>query len=382
MRRGDGSEAGSRRQRRSPLPLPTSCSSSSGPLVVLVAFSFFTFRDLHWYPELHLGNYVEALTDTAYRTILFRTVVVAVATTIAVLLIAYPFTYVITFVLPQRRQFLYFLVLVTLFGSYLVRIYAWRTILGREGLINATLTGVGVIPEPLDVLLSSPLAVGIALTNFLLPLAVLPIYASMQNLSPSLLEAARDLGAGRLEVCARRSPAADHARRARGRGVHVHRCGRRLRHARAPRGRDRAHGRRRDRARVRSHARLAARRGPRRTLVAVLVARRSASAGPCSGGGSPDDAPARLARRRPRAPSRDRRAVGRRRARHGLAWLFVALVLAFLFAPLVVVVAFSFNDIPRLSLPIAGLSLRWYEQAYRRPGGPPGAPAVARRRRS
>jgi spermidine/putrescine transport system permease protein len=171
-----------------------------GPLVVLLLFSFFTFRDLRWHPELHLGNYVEALTDPAYRTILLRTVAVAGATTVAVLGIAYPFTYVITFVLPQRRQLLYFLVLVTLFGSYLVRIYAWRTILGREGVINATLTGLGLVPEPLDVLLSSPLAVGIALTNFLLPLAVLPIYAAMQNVSPSLLEAACDLGAGRVSV--------------------------------------------------------------------------------------------------------------------------------------------------------------------------------------
>jgi spermidine/putrescine transport system permease protein len=171
-----------------------------GPLLVLVVFSFFTFRDLRWHAELNLGNYVDALTDPAYRTILLRTVTVAAATTVAVLAIAYPFTYVITFVLPRRRQVLYFLVLVTLFGSYLVRIYAWRTILGREGLINATLTGVGLIPEPLDILLSSPLAVGIALTNFLLPLAVLPIYASMQNVSPSLLEAARDLGAGPIRV--------------------------------------------------------------------------------------------------------------------------------------------------------------------------------------
>jgi spermidine/putrescine transport system permease protein len=171
-----------------------------GPLVVLIAFSFFTFRDLRWHPELNLGNYVAAVTDPAWRTILLRTMGVAAATTAAVLAVAYPFTYVITFVLPARRQVLYFLVLVTLFGSYLVRIYAWRTILGREGLINATLTGVGLIPEPLDVLLSSPLAVGIALTNFLLPLAVLPIYAAMQNVSPSLLEAARDLGAGRLAV--------------------------------------------------------------------------------------------------------------------------------------------------------------------------------------
>lgn len=171
-----------------------------GPLLVLVAFSFFTFRDLQWLPELNLDNYARALTDPAFRTILVRTLTIALLVTIAVLLIAYPFTYLITFVFPRRRQTLYFLVLVTLFGSYLVRIYAWRTILGAEGVVNETLLAVGLIGEPIRELLNSPLAVGIALTNFLVPLAVLPIYSAMQNLSPGLLEAGRDLGAGRVTL--------------------------------------------------------------------------------------------------------------------------------------------------------------------------------------
>jgi spermidine/putrescine transport system permease protein len=171
-----------------------------GPLVVLGAFSLFTFRDLQWVPELTLDNYVEALTSPAFRTILLRTLSVALAVTVTVLVIAYPFAYVATFVFPRRRQLLFFLVLVTLFGSYLVRIYAWRTILGAEGVINGTLVGLGIVDEPLGALLNSPLAVGIALTNFLVPLAVLPIYSAMQNISPALLEAARDLGAGSIRV--------------------------------------------------------------------------------------------------------------------------------------------------------------------------------------
>jgi ABC-type spermidine/putrescine transport system permease subunit II len=61
---------------------------------------------------------------------------------------------------------------------------------------------------------------------------------------------------------------------------------------------------------------------------------------------------------------RARSRVGPRRPRHLVAWLFVTAVVAFLFVPLAVVVVFSFNDIPRLSLPITGMSLRWYEQAY------------------
>jgi len=171
-----------------------------GPLLLLVAYSLFTFRDFRYVPELNAGNYLEVLTSPAFQLIFARTAVIALVVTVVVLLIAYPFAYVVTFALPRRRQTIYFLVLVTLFGSYLARIYAWRTILGSEGVINSSLLGLGVIDEPLKFLLNSPVAVVIALTNFLIPLAVLPIYSAMQNVSPGLLEAGRDLGGGRLQV--------------------------------------------------------------------------------------------------------------------------------------------------------------------------------------
>ena len=84
-----------------------------------------------------------------------------------------------------------------------VRIYAWRTILGIEGLVNGTLLTFGWIHEPIREILNSPFAVVVALVNFLVPLAVLPIYSSMQNVSPGLLEAARDLGSSRVDVTRR-----------------------------------------------------------------------------------------------------------------------------------------------------------------------------------
>ena len=174
-----------------------------GPLLVLVAFSFYSFSNFDWVPDLNLANYEKALTSPVFRAIFVRTLIIALTITGITLLIAYPFTYIITFVFPARRQMLYFFVLVTLFGSYLVRIYAWRTILGAEGVINGTLVETGLINEPLRFLLNSPLAVVIALTNFLVPLAVLPIYSSMQNVSPGLLEAGRDLGSGPLGLARR-----------------------------------------------------------------------------------------------------------------------------------------------------------------------------------
>jgi spermidine/putrescine transport system permease protein len=176
-----------------------------GPLIVLVLFSLFTFResDFSYQPQLTLDNYVSVVTSAAFQAVFLRTVELALVTTSIVVVVAFLFSYVVTFTFPARRQTLYFLVLVTLFGSYLARIYAWRTILGVEGVINTSLLGVGLIDQPIRELLNNPFAVVVALTNFLIPLAVLPIYSAMQNVSPRLLEAGRDLGAGRVELVRR-----------------------------------------------------------------------------------------------------------------------------------------------------------------------------------
>jgi spermidine/putrescine transport system permease protein len=104
------------------------------------------------------------------------------------------------FVFEKRAKLLLDLVLVSMFSGYLVRIYAWRTILGRDGLLNSLLLQMGAIDEPLRFLIFSNWAVVITLVGLLIPLALLPIYSSMSNVSREHLEVARDLGSKTIHV--------------------------------------------------------------------------------------------------------------------------------------------------------------------------------------
>ncbi|ODT14282.1 MAG: hypothetical protein ABS35_35250 [Kaistia sp. SCN 65-12] len=114
--------------------------------------------------------------------------------------VAFALSYAMRFVFERRGQLILQLVLLSLFSGYLVRIYAWRTILGKQGLLNSTLQWLGVIDEPLEFLIYSNIAVVITLSGLLLPLAVLPIYSALLNVSRDQMEAARDLGAGRVHL--------------------------------------------------------------------------------------------------------------------------------------------------------------------------------------
>jgi len=170
------------------------------PLLILLAMSFFRAEVFEIIPAFDFSNYASALGDPLYREVMVNTVLVGLVTAALTLAMAWPLCYIATFVFPRHREALFFLILLSLFGGYLVRIYAWRTILGDEGIINQTLVTLGLIDEPLDFLLNSRFAVVLTLANFLVPLAVLPIFSSMQNLRADLLEAAHDLGAGRWRV--------------------------------------------------------------------------------------------------------------------------------------------------------------------------------------
>jgi spermidine/putrescine transport system permease protein len=119
---------------------------------------------------------------------------------LVVVVLAYLFAYLATFTFPRYRELLLFLMLASIFGGYLVRIYAWRTILGDEGLVNSLLLWLGLIERPLRFLLFSRFAVLVTLVNFLLPFGVLPLYGAMQNVPRDALEAARDLGGGPIAV--------------------------------------------------------------------------------------------------------------------------------------------------------------------------------------
>lgn len=172
------------------------------PLGLLVAYSFFEVSQasLQVEPAFMLDNYRAAVTGGLYRELIVRTVLLALVVACVVVMLAYPFAYIATFTFPRRRELLLFLVLASIFGGYLVRIYAWRTILGEEGLVNSLLHSIGLIDAPLSFLIFSRFAVVVTLVNILLPFAVLPLYAAMQNVPRDALEAARDLGGGPLTV--------------------------------------------------------------------------------------------------------------------------------------------------------------------------------------
>jgi spermidine/putrescine transport system permease protein len=172
------------------------------PLTLLVVYSFYTVDQvkLKITPNLSFSNYRAAVSGSLYLNILLRTVLLGMAVGIIVVALAYCFAYIATFVFPEKRELLLFLMLASIFGGYLVRIYAWRTILGDEGLINSLLLWIGVVKQPLRFLLFSRFAVVITLVNFLLPFGVLPLYGALQNVPRDVLESARDLGGGPVSV--------------------------------------------------------------------------------------------------------------------------------------------------------------------------------------
>ncbi len=165
------------------------------PLAILFAMSFWTQDGFERIPGFDLANYVKATTSRLYPAVLLRTILVGFVTAAVVVPIAYALAWLMRFTFERRGRLILGVVLISLFSGYLVRIYAWRTILGTEGLLNAALLQLGLISEPITALIFSPWAVMIVLVGLLLPLAVLPIWSAMTNVGRDHVEGARDLGA-------------------------------------------------------------------------------------------------------------------------------------------------------------------------------------------
>jgi spermidine/putrescine transport system permease protein len=149
------------------------------------------------------SNYTDALRDPTYRTIAWHSFGLGALAGLICVVAGYPVAYFITFRLRRGRNIALFLVVVSLFTSYLVRLYAWYTILGSQGIINTGLVRLGIIDHPLMFLIFSRTAVLIAFVNVFLPYSILMLTASMQNIRADLLENARDLGAGPLRTFSR-----------------------------------------------------------------------------------------------------------------------------------------------------------------------------------
>ena len=168
------------------------------PLFFFFLIGFWSVRSRIMRPDLTLKNYASTIGD--YGDVLLYTLGMALAVAAATTVLAYAFAYAIRFRAGRYGDALLFVTLITLFGGYLVKIYAWKSILGRDGILNGVLLWMGVVDQPLSVLIYSSYAVVITLVYFLLPFAILPIYGSLRSISDELIEAARDLGSTPLQA--------------------------------------------------------------------------------------------------------------------------------------------------------------------------------------
>ncbi len=165
------------------------------PYALMFAHSFWAVRDGFLVHQWNLQNYRALLANPVYLQVLFRTMRIAASVMLCSVLLGYPLAYYLSFHAGPRKELLYQLVIVPLWVSYLVRGYAWKTILGSDGVLNGFLQYLHLTNEPVGFLLYSPFAVILMLTHIYTPFVFLPIYAALEHIPRPLVEASQDLGA-------------------------------------------------------------------------------------------------------------------------------------------------------------------------------------------
>lgn len=169
------------------------------PLLLVLIYSFLergTYGGVNW--TFTFSSY-QRLTRGVYWGILGRSCWLALLTTVICLLVGYPMAFFIATRLQPWRRILLLLVIIPFWTNFLVRTYAWMVLLRTEGVINTFLQHLNLIKEPLD-LLFTPFAVSLGLIYGYLPFMVLPLYATLEKLNFSLIEASHDLGANDLKT--------------------------------------------------------------------------------------------------------------------------------------------------------------------------------------
>ncbi|MEZ5534197.1 MAG: ABC transporter permease subunit [Thiolinea sp.] len=150
-----------------------------------------------WWQALDFENFTWLLEDDIYWLSYLSSLKVALISTFITLLVGYPMAYGMAKTPPRWRALLVMLVILPFWTSFLIRVYAWIGILKSEGVLNYALIWLGVIDQPLTIL-NTNTAVYIGIVYSYLPFMILPLYASLEKMDPSLLEAALDLGCSKI----------------------------------------------------------------------------------------------------------------------------------------------------------------------------------------
>ncbi|ADV14322.1 MULTISPECIES: ABC transporter permease [Mesorhizobium] len=170
------------------------------PLAIFLGYSFFSVDQGTIVYGFSLGNYVRFFTDPVFLPVFWNTIVLCVSVAIVCILLAYPAAYFLTTLKGRWRYALLMLLLVPLLMSYVIKIYAIRSILGLNGFLNKALVALGILQEPSTLFVFNMNAILLTLTLLLIPFAILPIFLSLERIPQVLLRASDDLGASGLQT--------------------------------------------------------------------------------------------------------------------------------------------------------------------------------------
>jgi spermidine/putrescine transport system permease protein len=170
------------------------------PLGLLLIHAFWSVDYLTINRTFTLDNLRTITTNSLYSTVLARTAFIAAAVTVTDIVLAFPVAFYIAKRATRHRELLLMLVVFPLWSSYLIRAFAWKTILGTNGILNSFLLWTGIVDQPVSAFLYSKTAMYITFCQVWLPFMILPLYTILDRMPNSLLEAASDLGSNWLQT--------------------------------------------------------------------------------------------------------------------------------------------------------------------------------------
>jgi spermidine/putrescine transport system permease protein len=187
----------------------------AAPVIALIVLSFWSQSGFDIDRTFTLANYWKLIEPSSEPTIwmgipfpfaypvaailMLKSLVMSLVATVIVIAMAYPMAYFLAFRVTRHKALWIILLTIPFWTSYLLRVFAWKIVLGYNGAINTGLKSLGLIDAPLEFLLYNPIAVMITLAHAWIAFTVLPIYVSLEKIDRSLLEAATDLGDSRLK---------------------------------------------------------------------------------------------------------------------------------------------------------------------------------------
>ncbi|AFZ30977.1 binding-protein-dependent transport systems inner membrane component [Gloeocapsa sp. PCC 7428] len=165
------------------------------PIIVLLSYAFMQHEYVQIIPKFTWQNFIQIINNPGYRNTLFRTIYIATIVTAINAILAFPVAYFLALYAGKYKQILTLLILLPLWSSYLVRVFAWRVILGYNGVLNSFLVSLGIFTEPSSLFLYNQFSMVVTLCYVWLPFMILPLVTALERLPKNLLEASADLGA-------------------------------------------------------------------------------------------------------------------------------------------------------------------------------------------